>query len=273
MEEHSMFEMDSEPNPAWGKDKQNRPKSLISDHLIVPVPYVLAERKTFKDSLKISLGAPGSEVVVYYSLDGKNPDSESLKYTAPFYFKQSAKLKAIALKNDDHKSKIIESEFIKIPEGRKIAITYPYDNQYTAGGNDALIDFVRGGSDFRNGTWQGYQKDFEAIVDFGKEENISSISLGTIQSTGSWIFTPKYVEFSVSTDGKNFIPKGKIMSDIPDNKEGSVVKEFSLQHQRLKTRYIKVFAKNYGLAPELAFGCRWPGMDFCRRNKYQCTVS
>jgi len=78
--------------------------------------------------------------------------------------------------------------------------------------------------------------------------------LGTMQSIGAWIFTPKYVEFSVSEDGKKYRLVDKLNSDVPDNREGEVIKQFELDHQRLKARYVKVFAKNYGLLPKWHLG-------------------
>ena len=42
------------------------------------------------------------------------------------------------------------AEFSKIPKNRKVNILSSYSNQYTGGGDIALIDFIRGGDDFRN---------------------------------------------------------------------------------------------------------------------------
>jgi predicted alpha-1,2-mannosidase len=248
------FEMKNEPNKDWGKDKQNRPKSLITDHLIVPVPYFITESKTFKDSLKIRIGSPLIDTPVFFSTDGANPGTHTMKSENLFFLHQTSTIKALAINNKNQKSRTISSEFIKIPKDWSISITYPFNNQYTAGGNDALINFIRGGNDFRNGTWQGYQNDFEAVVDLGREEEISSISIGSIQSIGSWIFIPQYVEFFVSRDGKNFIPKSRIISNVPDRKEGSVIKEFTLKNLAVRARYIKVFAKNYGKLPDWHLG-------------------
>jgi predicted alpha-1,2-mannosidase len=243
------FDMGTKPNQQWGKEKENRPKSIISDHIIQPVPYIVAKGKTFKDSIQIELGSPVKDADIYYTTDGSDPSINSLKYSGSITLIQTTQIKAIAVKGEASISKPIISEFIKIPKGRKISLTFPYNNQYTGGGNDALIDFIKGGDDFRNGTWQGYQNDFEAVVDLGKEENISGLSLGTIQSIGSWIFTPQYVEFFTSSDGKSYIERGKVMSDVPETKDGSVIKEFSIKNQRIRARYIKVFAKNFGKLP------------------------
>jgi arylsulfatase A-like enzyme len=45
-----------------------------------------------------------------------------------------------------------------IAVGKEVALKYFYSPKYPAGGETALTDGIRGTSDFRDGAWQGYEK-------------------------------------------------------------------------------------------------------------------
>jgi predicted alpha-1,2-mannosidase len=248
-----LFTMGKKPNKNWGSKLENRPKSIVKDYLIMPVPGVVAESKIFKDSLLIALNAPYSDALIYYTTDGTYPGKHSAKFEKPFYINKTTTVKAMAIRGEQE-SKPISSEFYAVPKDRKITITYPFSEQYTAGGNDALIDVIRGGNDFRDGAWQGYQYDFEAIIEFEKEQVINSLAIGAIQEIGAWIFIPQYVEFYVSQDGKNYKQLGKATHGIADNHQTSVIHYFKEKNLKQKAKFVKVFAKNYGKLPDWHLG-------------------
>ena len=113
----------------------------------------------------------------------------------------------------------------------------------------ALIDFERGSEDFRTGAWQGYEGvDIDATVDLGEKQSITSLAGGFLQDEGSWIFFPVEVTFYLSDDGITFRNAGTIKNDIPDNKEGAILKDFSLKLET-SARYVRMVAKNRGICP------------------------
>jgi len=250
-----VFEMGSEPNKDWGAALEDRPKSKITDYLIQAVPFVKAQSKTFTDSLKISLGSPVQQARIFYSLDGSTPDSNALEYKQPFTIYKTTKLKVISYAPDLPPSKVIESDFIKINQKQRIKLLSKYSNQYSAGGDQALIDFIEGGDDFRDGSWQGYEaQDFEAIIDLGKKQVIHSISTGFLQSISSWIWMPREVEYAISDDEKNFQSVGIIENPIAENNYENIRHNFSLSLKHKSARYVKVRAKNYGTIPQWHLG-------------------
>ena len=248
------FEMGAQAEKSWGSAEKDRPVSVIKDDLIQAVPFIKAKSITFKDSLLVELASPLQNVDIYYTLDGTEPGKQSLLYKKPLVLKETSTVKAIAYKKGYPPSKVISTKFLKIPKGRKIKLLSKYSEQYTAGGDEALIDYIRGGDDFRDGTWQGYQDDFEAIVDLGKVQTIHKISTGFMQSIRSWIWMPTEVEYYTSLDGKNFKKIAVVYNGIPDNEYANVHTDFSYEFNNLKTRYIKVYAKNYGTVPEWHIG-------------------
>lgn len=250
--------MTDKPVNTFGQDKKDRPVSRIYDDHFMIVPVVLQDKLTFTDSLEIQLkdynkdfGKVNSEL--RYSLDnGKNWKV----YTNPFYITKSAKILAKSVSGNDE-SHVVSASYLKIISGRSIKINSKYSSQYTAGGDQGIIDFLRGGTDFRTGGWQGYQgTDFEAVVDLGKTQKIKKLALGCLQDCNAWVLMPKYVEFWVSSDGVNYTSVGKVENTVAANDMTLLTKDFSLSINPCEVRYVKVFAKNFGKLPSwhLGFG-------------------
>ena len=199
------FEMGNYPNQSWGTGDGNIPVSAINDHLISPVPFVKSGDKVFHHQQTVELASIDPAATIEYFFETKNAKIETLKYSEPIQVNNSVKMTAFARNSAGEESFKIAAEFTKIPEGRTISIKNPYKNQYSAGGDIALIDFLRGSSNFRTGVWQGYEGvDVEAVIDLGKPEKISKLTMGFLQDINAWVFMPLNVEFFLSDDGKTF---------------------------------------------------------------------
>ena len=130
---------------------------------------------------------------------------------------------------------------------KKVNLTYPFSNKYSAGGVEALTDGLRGSDSFRGGdnSWQGYHgTDFEAVVDLEKNEEINKISIGFFQASSSMVVFPEYIEFYSSEDGKQFSKIGKIEITSSLRNPDWVQKDFILNVDKISTRFVKIFAKN-----------------------------
>lgn len=257
-----IFKMGSEPNKNWATDEQNLPVSEIIDNHIMPVPFVGMGARTFIDTTIVSLGSIVEGSTIYYTLDGSDPTPEAPIYEEPFILENSTVVKAIVMAEEMPQSNILKAEFYKIPIGREIIIKTPYANQYSAGGDLALIDFIRGPLNYRTGAWQGYHGvDVEAIVDLEKIQLISKIETGFLQDVGSWIFMPLEVHFYVSKDGLDFQHIGSIENDVSHRMLGVNIKNFTMNFST-KARYVKVIAKNQGMCPDWHVGEGQPAWIF-----------
>jgi len=240
-----VFEMGDTPNKKWGTE--NIPVSEIEKGFeITPVPYVSTSSQTFTDSILIELKSVENENEIYYSIN----NSGSEKYENPFYLKESASISTYAI-NFTKKSLVVNASFKKIKGGRSIKLNAEYSNQYAAGGDNALIDFLKGTPNFRTGYWQGYYAtNFSAVVDLGQMERVSKISIGALQDIKSWIWFPKRVHISVSGNGKSFKELATIENDFSDQEYGAFTKEFTKKmNSIINTRYIKIEAESYGVCP------------------------
>jgi len=254
--------MGSEPNKGWGIEESDLPVSEIKEYLITPVPFVKTGSRTFVETTEVALGSISENFDIYYTLDGSDPILESDKFTKPFVLYESTQLKAFAYSEGQPKSNNLIADFHKIPIGRKIKINTNYANQYSAGGDLALIDFIRGPLNYRTGAWQGYHGvDLDVVVDLGSIQLINKIEVGFLQDVGAWIFMPLEVQFYVSNDGKSFQNLGTIQNDVSHRMLGVNIKNFTLNFST-KARYIKIVAKNQGTCPEWHVGEGQPAWIF-----------
>jgi len=246
-----VFEMGNTPNKAWGSGGKNSPSSAITEHLIVPVPFVSKGDRTFMNKTSIELGTVLGDDKIHYTLDGSEPSIESPVYEKTIPITKTTTLTAFAAKKGGAKSKTIQAKFFKIPENRTIKLFTEYAPQYSGGGDLTLIDFIRAPADFRTGSWQGYEGvDMEAVIDLGKEQDLHRLTLGCLRDQNSWIFLPTSVTFSTSNNGKDFEEVKTIKTaPIPVQMlDGSEVKDYVAEMHKT-ARYIKVVAKNRGDVP------------------------
>ena len=230
------------------------PSTVVSDYPITLTPYLIADGKTFKKSMTVALKSVSPGQSIYYTLNGKDPATSGILYTTPLLIAETTHLKAVAKQNGTY-SATIDADFLKVPEGRSIKIKSVYDPQYSAGGPEGLIDYIRGDTDFRIGGWQGYQsQDFEAVVDLGKEEAVHKIAAGFLQDVASWIWMPTEVEYAVSSDGINFKVVSKIKNAVSDKDYKPTIKDFTASVNIPTCRYVRVKAKNYGTIPPWHLG-------------------
>jgi len=249
------FFMGATPNKSFGSMPNDIFNSRITEHLVTPAPYVNESSKTFRDSISVSINCIDKETELFYSLDDNIAQENYKKYSKAITINENSELNYYSKSKNKIPSKIVKSEFLKIYSNRKIKLFSNYSKMYTAGGDNALIDMLRGSNDFRNGHWQGYKaQDFEAIVDLGKIKRINSIETGFIQDVRSWILMPKFVEYYYSNDSIHFTKAVKLENDIPDTEPESIIKNFKYSSRKINARYIKVFAKYYGTLPDWHLG-------------------
>jgi predicted alpha-1,2-mannosidase len=246
------FQMGPEPNRRWGAGPGDIPVSSVRDHLITPVPYVIAASRTFVDSLTVELGTSCGDCEILFTRDGSEPLENGEEYSRPLKIEETTVIKAVAVGSVP--SRVVTAEFLKRDGSLKIEIGTRYASQYAAGGDVALIDMLRGSSNFRTGSWQGYQGvDLDATVDLGEVRDVSRIGAGFLQDIGSWIWFPTEVEYAVSTDGVSFTAAATLSTGFPDDRYGAFVEEYSAE-VKTRARYVRVRAKNYGQCPEWHLG-------------------
>jgi predicted alpha-1,2-mannosidase len=243
-----VFQMGPRPNPRWGTGAGNAPVSHIDGSRIVPVPVIKAAGPTFRNRLEISVvGSGNQQDELVYTRDGNYHFWRIFK--KPFVIDSDSVVEAQAIAPDRRRSQIAKATFHRIPHNWKLTLQSNYSSQYTGGGDFALIDGLRGTSNWSGGAWQGYQgKDLVAIVDLGSVQKVSKVGAGFLQDIGSWIWMPSRVEIELSLDGKTFGPPLVIANEVSDKQEGVVIRDFVKTLAPTEARYIRIRAVH--LRPE-----------------------
>jgi predicted alpha-1,2-mannosidase len=235
---------------AFGHGRGNPFVQATTKTRFVPLPAVHTSGTHFSDSLSLTLSSPEPDARIQYTLDGSIPGSSSKVYNRPIVLHETSTLRARAIASDGTMSDVAVAHFSRHEPVGSLTLFSEYSPQYTGGGDNALIDGRRGGSDWRLGAWQGYQgADLVAVVDLGDVRGIKGASLGCLQDENSWIFLPVHVEFSLSEDGIHYDPPVRVLNPVSPGEPGSILREFHAAFNKA-ARYIRVEAKSLGICPE-----------------------
>ncbi|WP_184549732.1 GH92 family glycosyl hydrolase [Mucilaginibacter sp. FT3.2] len=226
-----------------------RPTSKIIDNLIVANPYIIAPAKSFKNPISIQIKSADADAKIYYTLDGSTPTSGSALYSQPIPIAANTTIKAIAIIKDKS-SFVDEASFIKLRDDIKLTLTNKYLPNYADKGDESLINGIRGTANWHVGNWQGFQgRDLIAIIDLGTVKPVKQIGIGTLQDSNAWIVFPKYVQYWVSDDGKNYKLAATVNTKV-DIKDAKPQTQEFIAPLNIRTRYIKLIAKQYGPLPD-----------------------
>lgn len=265
------FKLSDSPNKNWGKGNGDQPVSEITETTFQPVeqkwnfaPTLISDARNFSSTKKIELDCFTKNSEIHFTLDGSDPALSSPLYEKPFFIDKTTTLKARAFNKILPPSEIMDETFLKVivrdpsspffvHDGTlypTIALAEKSHRLYSIGGENTLIDGVRGSQNFRDGMWLGFQpNNLDVFIDLGKEVSIKSIQTGFLRNQGSWIFLPELVEYSLSPDGNSFevISSQKIAaSDLNDETEIVNISSGSVDK---KGRYLRIFAKNINDLP------------------------
>jgi hypothetical protein len=244
-------ELTEEKGSGWATDKESSPECAIDEFLITPVPFFAANSPTFRDSCLVSAGHLTENAQIVITDDG----GQSKTYEGPFYVYEPGNFRADAYLDATGRSLAVQSSFFKIHNDWNVRVAYPFNSQYSAGGETALIDGQRGGANFRTGSWQGYYGvDLDAVIDLGKVTKIKRVSASFLQDQKSWIFLPVEVELLYSKDGINYGTISVKKDDLSDNHPDAEIRIFDFDRIPSGSRYIRVLAKNRGKCPDWHVG-------------------
>ena len=147
---------------------------------------------------------------------------------------------------------LTQNFFLNKATGKKITLTTQASKSYPGDGAFTLVNGVQNEKGMsKSSEFLGFLgKDLDATIDLGKETEVSKITLHSLNHPGSWIYLPAQIEVSFIP----FIDTTIITKHPPIESVTHVVKDENndqtIQLPSPKTcRYIRVFAKNYGIIP------------------------
>lgn len=151
---------------------------------------------------------------------------------------------------DLYKERYLTNRSNNLARGAKIEfITIP-DAPYNYNTEKSLTDGILGAS-APSGEWLGWQnKDGEFIIDLGEVKKVERVDFDFLQRLGSWALLPKSVQWSVSTDKKDFRQMGNQRVPEDRDRKSKFVSVSSPASEKVDARYIKIKIETIGLCPD-----------------------
>jgi len=205
-----------------------------------------------KKQLAVSLSSELSGLEIHYTTDGSEPNAQSPIYTEPVLLDKTSTLKAVTIQKGATAEKSLSQSFsINKATAKPVKYIIPYSENYKGSGEYTLVNGVRGSTNHADGEWQAWAAtNMEVVIDLQQAAEIRSISAGTFQNAGAWIFFPKKVEFYVSADGIAFQKVGEMANDVDPLSVDKQLKEFSATFNPTSANFVKVIAYNVGNFPQ-----------------------
>ena len=262
-----------QPGKFWGtkeaSDTRATSSTRTTSNTRLPVaPWFSDWQERFEDSARVEIMARATRETsatsstretgatrIYYTLNGMEPDTHAMRYNGPFTVRNDITVRAVAYDPQTGcYSPVVNHRLTRyIPDKQLTYLTEP-DPQYRENGEEGLTDRLYGTENYRIGGWQGWTGDMEVVVDLHETRLLTSVGVDCLEQMRSWIFFPRRVEVSVSTDGKRYIPWGLVENDqyeaIRSRQEESVKHTFTCTGPQCQTRFVRIKAVNYGPLPD-----------------------
>jgi len=241
------FNMGSEPSAFGANDF---PATSIKDNLIVLNPIIDGGEMSFKGNKTVRIYSNQEDANYYYTTDGSLPTKASKKYVQPLSINTTTVVKAITVTKKGEASYVTTATYFETPHNWSIKLNTAFEHEFDGGGNEALIDGIKGSADWRKGNWQGYQKvDLDAVIDMQEMKTVSKFAGEFLQDTRSWIVVPRQIIIEVSTDGKQFTKVYSGENYLPIEDMNVQVKDIEASFTPVAARYVRIKAIQYGPLP------------------------
>ncbi len=212
---------------------------------------------------QIELSNPISFGEIRYTLDESDPTAASALFSDPFALDKTTTVKAATFLDDIGYSAVSsEKVWIHKATGAQAQYMHPYSVKYPAGGDMALTNSLRGSKSLTDGRWQGFlENDLDVLVDLGAKKEIHKVTLGCLQTVGSWVFFPSSVAFILLDEQETELAREAITNQVSLQEAERLIQNFSASFTQ-RARYVRVVAKNQELCPDWHAGAGQPAWLF-----------
>ncbi|HMQ74828.1 MAG TPA: GH92 family glycosyl hydrolase [Flavobacteriales bacterium] len=236
------------PRPGGAPSYPDLGEPELSLERPLPAPWVNAPSRTFTDTLAVHFVRP----IPYGQVEYRMKEGGVKQWRAApelLTLRQTGTVQA-RLALDGRTGPVVEARFERLDVRHTVSLQSTYANQYAAGGDQALVDGLRGSTEFRSGEWQGFQgQDVLATIDLGGERRLDAVSVGMLQDQRSWIWYPEYVDVAWSINGRQW-SSTVLTHTVARDADGTQRMELRTGPIGKRARYVKVMAKNAGPCPD-----------------------
>ena len=207
---------------------------------------ILANFQPNEHAARVEFRSEQYQPEIRYTLDGSEPTAQSNRYAGPFSVKESASIKAMLYRDGAAIGPVaaLPVDFHKAL-GKPITYGIRYTKSYPAQGDGTLVNGNRGSFTYGDQQWLGFEGiDMDVTIDLEKVQPLQEVQVGLMQLTGPGVYMPRYVEVSLSSDGKTFSAPVRVERTVPESQDTLVIKDITVPLDGQSVRYIRVFAKN-----------------------------
>lgn len=180
-------------------------------------------------SARVELQSEQYQPQLRYTLDGSQPTARSSRYDGPFTVSKSATVQAALFRDSSRIGAIIPQE-VDFHKATNKPITYAirYTNSYTAQGDGTLVNGNRGSFTYGDKQWLGFESiNMDVTIDLETVQPLTDVQVGFMQLTGPGVYMPRYLEVSLSTDGKTFSDPVRVQHTVPESQSALVLVQFN----------------------------------------------
>ena len=195
---------------------------------------------TLKNAVVVTLSTI-DDAPVYYTLDGTEPTTSSLRYKEPVAITKSCTFKAKGM-GERSTARVFEEHiaFNKVT-GRPITLLQPAHRSYTYGGAATLVDGLKGTRNYRTGRWLGFAgNDCELLIDLQQSTEVKSVALSTCVEKGDWIFDARGFSVAVSKNGEDFAEVYHELRPAMEETDENQIYTHTITFTPVEARYVKV---------------------------------
>lgn len=206
---------------------------------------------------EVSLATDCRDCEIRYTVDGKEPNLNSKRYTEPIVLTKTSVIKAMVYRDGEPYSPLYTELFhLNLSTGKPYQMEH-VNPAYSGGHPYALTDgIVAKGTAWNR--WVGtLGKDMDVKIDLLKVTPIKRVKMQFNHLPDSWIYAPTQVTLYVSDDQKEWT---KVETQQINPKTDIVEVLFKA---KLKKRYVRVVAQSIGKIPPKAQGAGNDAHLFC----------
>jgi hypothetical protein len=190
--------------------------------------------------LRLSTVDPTLEI--RYSIGSDNPENGTV-YNKPIPFSKSIDIYAQAFKNGEKAGEKAFNYYVFHKAiGKPVKVLTEISDKYASEFQEkTLVNGVYETAGFGDGNWLGFEgKDMEAVIDFGKPTELTSVSMNFHNEVNSWIHHSN----DVKVYAKDKSGEWKIIGEWSSRPKGKKIVNAKIMLEKGKYTEVKVVAKN-----------------------------
>ncbi|MCG8310800.1 MAG: family 20 glycosylhydrolase [Cytophagales bacterium] len=198
-------------------------------------------------TIEVSMKTEVNGLDIYYTLDGTEPTSGSVRYAEPFTLDASAQVSARAFKDTVAVGQTSKLSFpIHKAAGEKVTARIRGKMQTVP----KLTDLTYGRLNNDDPAYQRFSNETEIMLTFGQPTPVKGLKFNALRFTISGIYSPETVTVLGSADGRNFTVLGKLDQTEISYTQGRNKIDHVLSFKQTEVMALKVKLRSPNPIPE-----------------------